>query len=90
MVGEPGAERDAAWLTAQNEPGGQTPGQRFSGGDDMTHAVLHALDAETGKELYSSQELIDSWNHYGGIALADGRIYLSTYHGRVYAFGLPK
>lgn len=90
MVGEPGAERDAAWLTAQNEPGGQTPGQRFSGGADVTHAVLYALDAETGQEIYSSKDLIDSWNHYGGIALSDGRIYLSTYNGRVYAFGLPK
>ena len=86
--GEPGAERDAAWLTAQNEPGGQTPGRRFSGGRDVTHAVLYALDAETGKELYSSKELVDSWNHYGGIALAGGRLYLSTYDARVYAFGL--
>jgi outer membrane protein assembly factor BamB len=89
-VGEPGADRDAAWLTEQREPGGQTPGRRFSGGIDLTHAVLYALDAETGKELYSSQELIDSWNHYGGLALADGRLYLSSYDGRVYAFGLPK
>ncbi|MFN7923116.1 MAG: PQQ-binding-like beta-propeller repeat protein [Bryobacteraceae bacterium] len=88
--GEPGAERDAAWLTSQNEPGGQTPGRRFSGGRDVTHAVLYALDAETGKELYSSKDVIDSWNHYGGIALAGGRIYLSTYDARVYAFGLPR
>jgi outer membrane protein assembly factor BamB len=90
MVGEPGAERDAAWLTAQTEPGGQVPGQRFSGGDDQTHAVLHTLDAETGQELYSSKDLIDSWNHYGGLALSDGRLYLSTYDARVYCFGLPK
>ncbi len=87
-VGEPGAERDAAWLTSQNEPGGQTPGRRFSGGMDTTHAVLYALDAETGKELYSSKDQIDSWNHYGGLALAGGRLYLSSYDGRVYAFGL--
>ncbi len=86
--GEPGAERDAAWLTSQNEPGGQTPGRRFSGGREATHAVLYALDAETGKELYSSQEAIDSWNHYGGIALAGGRLYVSTYDARVFAFGV--
>lgn len=85
---EPGAERDAAWLTSQNEPGGQTPGRRFSGGRDVTNAVLYALDAETGKEIYSSKASIDSWNHYGGIALAGGRIYLSTYDARVFAFGL--
>ena len=76
---EPGAERDAAWLTSQNEPGGQAPGRRYSGGRDVTNTVLYALDAETGKEIYSSKSLIDSWNHYGGIALAGGRIYLSTY-----------
>lgn len=86
--GEPGAERDAAWLTSQNEPGGQTPGRRFTGGRDVTHAVLYALDAETGKELYSSKDSVDSWNHYGGIALAGGKLYLSTYDARVYAFGL--
>jgi outer membrane protein assembly factor BamB len=89
-VGEPGADRDAAWLSSQNEPGGQTPGRRFSGGIDLTHAVLYALDVATGKEIYSSKDLIDSWNHYGGLALADGRLYVSTYDARVYAFGLPK
>ena len=89
-VGEPGADRDAAWLTSQNEPGGQTPGRRFNGGIDLTHAVLYALDAETGKEIYSSTDQIDSWNHYGGIALAGGQVYVSTYDGRVFAFGLAK
>jgi hypothetical protein len=88
MVGEPGAERDAAWLTSQTEPGGQVPGRRFSGGMELTRVVLYALDADTGKELYSSGNLIDSWNHYGGIVLADGRIFVSSYDGRVYAFGL--
>ena len=89
-VGEPGADRDAAWLSAQREPGGQTPGRRLSGGRDTTHAVIYALDAETGKEIYSSKDLIDSWNHYGGLSLSDGRLYVSTYDGRVYAFGLNK
>lgn len=78
--GEPGAERAAAWLTSQNEPGGR----------DVANAVLYALDAETGKEIYSSKASIDSWSHYGGIALAGGRIYLSTYDARVFAFGLVK
>jgi outer membrane protein assembly factor BamB len=89
-VGEPGADRDAAWLSSQQEAGGQTPGRRFSGGIDLTHAVIYALDAETGKEIYSSKDLIDSWNHYGGIALSGGRIYVSGYDGRVYAFGVGK
>lgn len=87
-VGEPGSERDAAWLTAQNEPGGQVPGKRYSGGIDLTHAILYAFDAETGKELYSSKDVVDSWNHYGGIALAGGQVYLTTYDARVFAFAL--
>ena len=37
----------------------------------------------------SSKDVIDSWNHDGDIALAGGRIYLSTYDARVFAFGLP-
>ena len=55
----------------------------------MTHAVVYALDGETGNELYSSGEAIDSWSHNGGIALANGRIYATSYDGRVYALGLP-
>ncbi len=89
-IEEPGAERDAAWVSMQREAGGQVPGQRFTGGIDLTHTVLYALDAETGKELYSSKDLVDSWSHYGGVALSNGRIYLSTYDARVFAFGLPK
>jgi len=33
---------------------------------------------------------MDSWNHYGGIALSDGDIYVSTWDARVFAFGLKK
>ena len=55
---------------------------------DVTHAVLYALDAQTGAELYTSGEAIDSWNHYGSLALTRGRLYLSTYDARVYVFGL--
>jgi len=87
---QPGAYRDAAWLASQRGPDGQQGGRRFSGGRDVTHAVLYALDAATGKEIYSSKDLIDSWNHYGGLALANGRLYLSTYDARVFAFGLKK
>jgi len=33
---------------------------------------------------------MDSWNHYGGIALSDGTVCLSGYDARVFAFGLKK
>ena len=51
-------------------------------------AVLYALDAETGKELYSSGSVITSFTHFGGLALSNGRIFAATYDGTVYAFGL--
>ena len=87
--GVPGADRDSAWIAAQYGPDGQQVGHRFSGGRDTTQAVLYALDAATGKELYSSADQIDSWTHYGALAISNGRIFISTYHGRVFAFGLP-
>ncbi|HKE26379.1 MAG TPA: PQQ-binding-like beta-propeller repeat protein [Bryobacteraceae bacterium] len=51
-------------------------------------ATLHALDAETGKELFGSEPL-SSFTHFGGLALSNGRIFVATYDGHVYAFG-PK
>lgn len=55
-----------------------------------THAVLYALDAQTGKELWNSGKQIDVWNHWTGLAVANGRVYINTYDGYVYCFGLQK
>jgi hypothetical protein len=55
-----------------------------------TNAILYALDGETGKELYSSDKAIDSWTHFSEPVVADGKVYVSTWDGRVYAFGLKK
>lgn len=55
-----------------------------------THATLYALDAETGKELWSSGDQISSWNHWSGLAVANGRIYIGTYDGILYCFGIQK
>lgn len=52
-------------------------------------AVLKALDAKTGKELYNSGASISSWVHFTGLAVADGRIYLVDHDSNVYCFGLP-
>jgi outer membrane protein assembly factor BamB len=54
-----------------------------------THAVLYALDAETGKELYSSGDQITSFNHFTGLSVANGRVYIATYDSTLYCFGLP-
>jgi len=55
-----------------------------------THVILYALDAQTGKELWSSGDQIKLWNHWSGIALANGKVYVNTYDGNLYCFGLKK
>jgi putative pyrroloquinoline-quinone binding quinoprotein len=56
---------------------------------DSTRAVLYALDAHTGKELYSSGNQIKSFVHFGGLSVANGRVYLGTFDSNLYCFGLP-
>ena len=53
-----------------------------------THAVLYALDGQTGKELWSSGDQIASWSHWGGLTVANGRVYISTFDGYQYCFGV--
>ena len=55
-----------------------------------TYAVLFALDAQTGKELWNSGKQIEKFNHWSGIAVANGRIYINTFDGYVYCFGIEK
>ena len=81
---------DIFWYTDQRTEDGQDRGQRFESDVELTHAVLYALDAKTGEEIYSSTDAIDSWNHYGSLALSNGRLYVSTFDARVYAFGIKE
>jgi outer membrane protein assembly factor BamB len=55
-----------------------------------THAVLYALDAQTGKELWNSGNQITSWNHWSGLSLANGKVYINTFDNTLYCFGLKK
>lgn len=55
-----------------------------------THATLYALDGETGKVLWSSGDQITSWNHFSGISEANGRVYIGTYDGNMYCFGIEQ
>lgn len=52
-----------------------------------SHAVLYALDGESGKQLYSSQSLVRSFSHSDGLAIANKRIYFTTHDNAVYCFG---
>ena len=56
---------------------------------ESTHAVLYALDARTGEELWSSGDQIASWNHFTGLSVANGRVYIDTFDGMLYCFGAP-
>jgi outer membrane protein assembly factor BamB len=51
-------------------------------------ATIYVLDAQTGRELWNSGSAIRTFNHFSGITVANGRVYLSDYDGRVYCFGL--
>ena len=54
-----------------------------------TPAVLYALDAQTGKELWNSGKTITSFVHSGGLAAGGSRVYVGAYDGTQYAFGFP-
>ena len=53
-----------------------------------TKAVLYALDAQTGKELWNSGNDIASWNHWSGLSVANGRVYIGTFDNTLYCYGI--
>jgi outer membrane protein assembly factor BamB len=82
---------DAAW----DEPGGPRYGGGLASGParripNSRRAVLYALDGQTGKELWSSGDQIDSWSHFSGLTVANGRAYLPTFDGTLYCFGVAR
>ena len=81
--------QDSAW----NEPGGPRYGGALSSGaarriPNSRKAMLYALDGQTGKELWNSGDTITSWNHFSGLTVANGRVYIGTWDGMLYAFGV--
>ena len=80
---------DRAW----NETGGAVYGGGLSSGParripTSRRAALYALDGQTGKELWSSGNQITSFNHFTSLSVANGRVYIGTYDGMLYAFGV--
>ncbi len=57
---------------------------------ESTHAILYVLDGQTGMELWSSGDQIASWNHFTGLTVANGRVYIGTYDGILYCFGVKQ
>ena len=54
----------------------------------VSHLVLYAFDAETGKQLYSSDKIITSWVHFSEPVVALGKVFVVSWDAHVYAFGL--
>ena len=54
------------------------------------HATVYALDALTGRELWNSGNEITSWSHYSGLTVANGRAFITTFDGTIYAFGIKR
>lgn len=53
-------------------------------------ATLYAFDAKTGKELFSSGKTVPSFTHFSGLAIANGRVFMTAYDCTLYAFGLKQ
>ncbi len=64
-------------------------GLLFALANEKSRAVLYALDAATGKELYSSGDQVSSSQNASGLAVANGHACFGTSDGTLYCFGLP-
>ena len=56
----------------------------------VSNMVLYAYDAQSGKQLWSSGKTLTDWVHFSEPVVAGGQVYVSTWDGRLYAFGLKK
>jgi outer membrane protein assembly factor BamB len=75
-------------LQATEEGRIMTTGQRLKSAPG--HAILFAFDAESGNELYSSGDAISGITHFSGIAISNGRVYVTTFDSTVYSFGFEE
>jgi outer membrane protein assembly factor BamB len=74
-------------VTPEQGLGANSSAQRIKA---SSHATLYAFDGETGKELWSSGDIIKSFAHFSGLSVANGRVYIGTYDSILYSFGLPE
>jgi len=73
--------------------GEYNPGDPALGNADRARrsspAVLYALDAATGKEIWNSGSTMTAFAHGTGLSSSPGQVYLATSDNTVYAFGMP-
>jgi len=53
-----------------------------------THATLYALDAMSGKELYSTGEQVTTPGNLTGVTVANGRVFFGTNDSTLWGFGV--
>ncbi|MBC7926760.1 MAG: PQQ-binding-like beta-propeller repeat protein [Bryobacteraceae bacterium] len=74
--------------TRQVSEAGALYPSKFRADNAIGNATLYAFDAENGKELFSSGKTISSFTHFSGLAISEGRVYVTTFDNTIYAFGL--
>ena len=52
-------------------------------------AILHAFNADTGKELWNSGTVMTTGVRNGNLSGSASQLYLGTSDGTLYAFGFP-
>jgi outer membrane protein assembly factor BamB len=61
----------------------------LEGGNTSGHATLYALDAASGKQLYTSGNAIQTYSRLAGISVGDGHVFFTTHDNTLYSFGIP-
>jgi outer membrane protein assembly factor BamB len=61
----------------------------LEGGNASGHATLYALDAATGKQLYTSGDAIQTYSRLAGVSVGDGHVFFTTHDNTLYSFGIP-
>jgi outer membrane protein assembly factor BamB len=82
-----------AWISRNlesPEPPVITSGVVFTvaAGKRGSHAILYALDAATGNEMYSTKDQVPELANLNGLSIANGRVYFTTVDGTLYGFGI--
>jgi outer membrane protein assembly factor BamB len=52
------------------------------------HQILYAFDAQTGKRLYSSKNILTNWDHFSQPVISHGKVLLVSHDAHIFAFGL--
>jgi outer membrane protein assembly factor BamB len=82
----PAVVNGVMFALASGEAAGPTAAQRAQ---RSAPAVLYALDAATGKELWTSGTTITSFVRGVGPSAGDSQVYVVTHDGTLYTFGMP-